>query len=105
MDDAVSLTQAQRANLSILLLMREAALRDPGGAVCSFGVGKPDLDAILSLSPDQLVSFVCGMGNQALFLPRADLPALLNLPPAVSPVVASARAPRLPPLPDGPNAS
>lgn len=93
--DVVSLTQVQRANLNLLLLMRDAALRDMGAAVCSFGLGRHDFDAILERAPDELLNFVRDIGDQALFLPRDDLPALLALPPAVAPAVAAARNPAL----------
>ena len=92
MDDAVSLTPAQRANLNVLLLLRDAAMHDLGEAACSFGVGRPDLDAVVSLSPDEVIAFVCKIGNQALFRPRDDLRSLLRLPATISPIVASARS-------------
>lgn len=91
MDNATSLSPVQRANLNLLLLMRDVALRDMGGAVCSFGLARQDFAAIVSRAPDELLSFVCGLGDQALFLPRSDLSALLALPPAVAPAIASAR--------------
>jgi hypothetical protein len=81
MDNATSLSQVQRANLNLLLLMRDVALRDMGGAVCSFGLARQDFAAIVSRAPDELLSFVCGLGDQAL----------LALPPAVAPAIASAR--------------
>jgi hypothetical protein len=72
--------------------MRDAAMRDIGDAVCSFGLARQDFAAIVSRAPDELLSFVCGIGNQALFLPRSDISSLLALPPAVAPAIASARA-------------
>jgi hypothetical protein len=92
MDHATSLSQVQRANLNLLLLMRDAAMRDMGDAVCSFGLARQDFAAIVSRAPDELLSFVCGIGDQALFLPRSDLSSLLALPPAIAPAIASARA-------------
>ena len=82
MDHATSLSQVQRANLNLLLLMRDAAMRDMGDAVCSFGLARQDFAAIMSRAPDELLSFVCGIGDRALFLPRSDLSSLLALPPA-----------------------
>jgi hypothetical protein len=86
MDHATSLSQVQRANLNLLLLMRDAAMRDMGDAVCSFGLARPDFAAIMSRAPDELLS--CGIGDQALFLPRSDLSSLLA-PPAIAPAIAS----------------
>lgn len=80
MDHPTSLSQVQRANLNLLLLMRDAAMRDMGDAVCSFGLARQDFAAIMSRAPDELLSFVCGIGDQALFLPRSDLSSLLALP-------------------------
>ena len=52
MDHATSLSQVQRANLNLLLLMRDAAMRDMGDAVCSFGLARQDFAAIMSRAPD-----------------------------------------------------
>ena len=46
----------------------------------------------VSRAPDELLSFVCGIGDQALFLPQSDLSSLLALPPAIAPAIASARS-------------
>ena len=89
MDHATSLSQVQ---LNLLLLMRDAAMRDMGDAVCSFGLARQDFAAIVSRAPDELLSFVCGIGDQALFLPRSDLSSLLALPPGIAPAIASARS-------------
>ena len=91
MDHPTSLSQVQRANLNLLLLMRDAAMRDMGDAVCSFGLARQDFAAIMSRA-DELLSFVCGIGDQALFLPRSDLSSLLALPPGIAPAIASARS-------------
>lgn len=91
MTNEVSLSHAQRANLNLLLLLREAAMLDLGGAVCSFGVCKQELSAITSRAPDEIVSFVSSMGDQALFLPRSDLSTLLSLPSSVAPAIAASR--------------
>ena len=40
MDHATSLSQVQRANLNLLLLMRDAAMRDMGDAVVAALSGK-----------------------------------------------------------------
>jgi hypothetical protein len=87
----VSLSYAQRANMNLLLLLREAAMRDLGGAVCSFAISKQELSALTSRAPDEILSFVCGMGDQALFSPRSDLSTLLSLPSAIAPSVAASR--------------
>ena len=92
MDHGVFLSQVQRANLSLLLLLRDAAMRDIGGAVCSFGLGRQALVAIVSRAPDELLGFVCDMGDQPLFLPRSDLSTLLSLPAAIAPAIAAASA-------------
>ena len=91
MDHATSLSQVQRANLNLLLLMRDAAMRDMGDAVCSFGLARQDFAAIVSRAPDELLSFVCGIGDQALFLPRSDL-SRCSRSPAIAPAIASARS-------------
>nr|WP_259372620.1 DUF5934 domain-containing protein [Piscinibacter defluvii] len=50
----VSLSYAQRANMNLLLLLREAAMRDLGGAVCSFAISKQELSALTSRGPDEI---------------------------------------------------
>lgn len=92
MTNEVSLSHAQRANLNLLLLLRDAAMSDLGAAVCSFGVCTQELSAITSRAPDEILSFVCNIGDQALFVPRPDLSALLSLPTSVAPAVAASRS-------------
>ena len=70
MDHPTSLSQVQRANLNLLLLMRDAAMRDMGDAVCSFGLARQDFAAIVSRAPDELLSFVCGIGDPLKFRSR-----------------------------------
>lgn len=91
MTDVVSLSHAQRANLNLLLLLRDAAKHDLGGAICSFGVCRAELSALARLDPDEILSFVCGMGDQALFYPRTDLTALLDMAPPVAAAIAASR--------------
>lgn len=89
--DSLSLSAVQRANMMILLLARDAALEDMGAACCRYGLSLALLKQLRSLSPDAIFSIVTGIGNEALFYPRADLETLLTLPASVSAVVASAR--------------
>lgn len=91
MTKGVSLTSMQRANLTLLLLVRDAALRDPGAAVSRFGVQKHHLDSLVSRDPEELMEFVQHIGDQPLFLPRSDLPSLLTLPAGTAAIFASAR--------------
>lgn len=86
------LSDVQRANFVILSLIRDAARDDPGTACCRFGLTLAQLKAISELPPEDVVSIVTGMGNEALFFPRDDLDRLLKLPRSVSAVVASATA-------------
>lgn len=86
------LNDVQRANFVILSLIRDAARDDPGTACCRFGLTLAQLKAISELPPEDVISIVMGMGNEALFFPRDDLDRLLKLPRSVSAVVASATA-------------
>jgi hypothetical protein len=86
------LNDVQRANFVILSLIRDAARDDAGTACCRFGLTLAQLKAISELPPEDVISIVMGMGNEALFFPRDDLDRLLKLPRSVSAVVASATA-------------
>ncbi len=86
------LSDVQRANFVILSLIRDAARDDPGTACCRFGLTLAQLKAISELAPEDVISIVTGMGNEALFFPRDDLDRLLKLPRSVSAVIASATA-------------
>ena len=93
---STSLNDVQRANFIILSLIRDAAREDAGTACCRFGLTLAQLKAISELPPDDVMSIVAGMGNEALFFPREDLDRLLALPRSVSAVLVSATA-RVPP--------
>lgn len=92
MDKVLSLSHAQRANLNYLLLLRDAALLDLSGAICSFGVGKRQIAGIANLAPDEILEFVYGLGDQALFVPRSDLLTLFSVPKSVASAVAASRS-------------
>ena len=62
------LNDVQRANFVILSLIRDAARDDAGTACCRFGLTLAQLKAISELPPDDVISIVTGMGNEALFL-------------------------------------
>lgn len=83
------LSPVQQANLTMLLYVRDSALHSRASAACAFGIGPNELDAVLALSPQDLVAFVTRGGDQCLFAPRDDLVTLLRLPdhllgPAIS---------------------
>lgn len=98
--DAVVLSDVQRANLTMLLTMRERIMQDPCLACCIFRLDNTELEAIAALSPDHLLSIVSTMGHESLFHPRRDLVQLLDLPPRLGACMASAGQPeRRPPPP------
>ena len=94
--DSSLLNDVQRANFVVLSLIRDAARDDPGTACCRFGLKLAQLKAISELPPDEVMAFVAGMGNEALFFPRDDLDRLLELPRSISAVLVSAM-PRIAP--------
>lgn len=98
--DSVVLSDVQRANLTMLLTMRERILHDPGLACCIFRLDSTELEALAALSPDRLLSIVSTMGHESLFQPRRDLVRLLDLPPRLGACMAAAGQPerRPPPL-------
>lgn len=88
MEQTVSLSRVQRSNLTLLLLMRDSALTDQASAVCKFGLSTQDISALASRSPDELLSFVCDVGDQSLFHPTPSLRQLLDLPSSLAPIAA-----------------
>jgi hypothetical protein len=85
------MSDVQALNFSFLTLVRDAAREDLAIACCRFGLPVEQLKAISELSPAAVMQIVASMGDEALFAPRDDLGKLLTVPPAVLPVVSSAR--------------
>jgi hypothetical protein len=88
---SASLSEAQKLNYNNLLALRDAAREDLVRACCRFGLRRAELKAIGELQPSEITAIVINAGDEALFVPRDDLASLLSAPPAVLPVLASAR--------------
>lgn len=81
--------ELQTLNFSTISLIRDAARKDLATASCKFGLQKAVLERISELSHSQVLSLVANVGEEPLFLPRADLTELLAAPQAVLPILAS----------------
>ena len=92
--DAMPLSDIQRSNLAMLMALRELSLRDPAQASCDFHASRDLIQALLALSPPEMVDTVARLGNSCLFCPREDLRELLHLPAPLAVAVAAARPPR-----------
>jgi hypothetical protein len=90
------LSDVQRANLTMLMTIRDSILKDPGAACCKFGLHSEELQTLSTLSPERILSIVANLGQESLFCPRHDLTALLALPLPLGATMASARRPRRP---------
>lgn len=100
------LSEVQMANLCLLTLIRDCALRNIVAACCQFGIAEDLAQFVMALSPAQIFSIIVNLGNESLFFPRQNLPQLLSLPlPLLAPVFAvHPPRPALPPAPSNAHA-
>ena len=89
--EAANLSALQQANLCYLLAIRDTANRNKAEASLSFVLDKQELDAIASLSWQEVFAFVVSSGEQGLFHPRMNLASLLPLPPQLVGMALGAR--------------
>ena len=89
--NTTQLSDVQRCNLTVALLIREAVLADPGAACCRFGLDSSQLEIFRQLTPDAILSSISSVGHQALFSVHADLGSLLKQPSPLQALVASAQ--------------
>ncbi len=87
----VPLTDVQRINLAMLMLIKEHVMQDPGAACCQFDLDVAQLQTFANLSVERILVAVERMGHESLFLPRSDLDVLFELPLELSGAFASAK--------------
>ena len=87
----VQLSDVQRANLSMLMTLRDNIRRDPVSACCRFGLHAEQATLFAELSVEHILALVANVGQECLFLPREDLPALLKVPLPLSGAITSVR--------------
>lgn len=88
---ALSLSAVQRANLTLLMWLRDEIRDDPAAAACRFGVCRTVVDKLGVMGADETLDLVFNVGDVALFRPRSDLPLLLSNPNPGAAVAAAAR--------------
>jgi len=92
---STQLSDVQRCNLTVALLIREAVLKDEGAACCKFGLDSAQLDVFRQLTPDAILAGISSVGHQALFSLHADLGALLTQSSSPLAALVAAAQPRV----------
>lgn len=87
----IQISDVQRANLTLTLLIREAVLENPGAACCKFGLSAEQLQMFQSLTPEEILSGVSQAGEQALFSLNAGVTSLLKHQSPIAALVAAAQ--------------
>jgi hypothetical protein len=82
-------TTISSANYVLLARLRDDARSDLIQAHFRWGVPKELLERIAHMTPEQLLELVNGLGDQAVFVLRADFGTLVDLPPGLSRVYAA----------------
>jgi hypothetical protein len=83
------LSDVQIANLTLLLTIRDGALRDRAAACCRVALDAAQADRLTAMSIQQVMAIVANIGDATLFPPRRDLLALLDNPlPLARPLAA-----------------
>jgi hypothetical protein len=89
-------TDVMSTNLHMLSVIRLGLERDRVAASCRFALDATLADQLCALGQEQLWALVAHVGQNTLFPPRRDLPALLNLPAALTGALAAVHVPRDP---------
>jgi len=88
------LSDVQSTNLQLLHAILVGAERDMVETCRKFHLHAAQADRLRTLTPAGVWSLVHAVGQTSLFVPRADLVALIDSPPAIAGTLAAARPPR-----------
>jgi hypothetical protein len=89
----LAFSNLQRANLTMLMAMRDDIKRDLVSACCRYGLEADQAAFIEALSVDDVLALVANLDDECLFPPRRDLLRLLDTPIPLAGAVASVRPP------------
>lgn len=89
LDSAAASSTISSANYVLLARLRDDARADLIQAHFRWAVPKEWLERIAYMTPEQLLELVNGLGDQAVFVLRADFGTLVELPPGLSRVYAA----------------
>ena len=89
----VGFSNLQRANLSMLITIRDDIKKDLVSACCKYGIQADQARVIENLSIDHVLAIVANLGEQCLFPPRQDFFQLLDVPVPLAGPLASVHPP------------
>ena len=85
----LDLSNVQRMNLSMLLMIRDDIKEDVVSACCKYGLHAEQASWFEKQSIDDILAVVANVGQECLFPPRQDLFELLKAPvPLAGPLAA-----------------
>lgn len=85
----LDLSNVQRMNLSMLLMIRDDIKEDVVSACCKYGLRADQASWLETQSIDDILAIVANVGHECLFPPRQDFLHLLQLPgPLAGPLVS-----------------
>ena len=86
----VRLSDVQRANLTMLMAIKNSVNQDAVWAGCKFGLRAEEVKFFSAVSLERILALVANVGEESLFRPREDLCALLQRPlPLCGPITAA----------------
>ncbi len=88
------LSDVQSTNLQLLHAILVGTERDMVETCRKFNLHATQAERLRTLTPAEVWSLVHAVGQTSLFVPRADLVALIDSPPALAGTLAAARPPR-----------
>jgi hypothetical protein len=90
----LDLSNVQRMNLSMLLMIRDDIKEDLVSACCKYGLYAEQAAWFQDRSIDDVLAIVANVGQECLFPPRQDLFALLKAPLPLAGPLASVHPPK-----------
>jgi hypothetical protein len=87
------LSDVQSTNLQLLHVILLGTARDLTETCRKFNLHAAQAERLRAMKPAELWSLVHAVGDTSLFLPRSDLIALIDSPPALAGTLAAARPP------------
>ena len=89
----LDLSNVQRMNLSMLLMIRDDIKEDVVSACCKYGLHAEQASLFESQSIDDILAIVANVGQECLFPPRQDFLELLQVPVPLAGALASVHPP------------
>ncbi|CAM3387092.1 hypothetical protein [Paracidovorax anthurii] len=87
------LSDVQSTNLQMLHVILLGAERDMVGTCRKYGLHASQAERLRTMTPPELWALVYAVGETSLFIPRSDLVALIDSPPALVGTLAAAHPP------------